>query len=154
MKKIGQAVHVFDPVTFTRPRQAARPSKRVRPAATGGAIVALTAVVPHYYDALDRKTAQIVQIDGSGGALTVWQYNDGKAPVAELRYSDPVALPAVAGGIPPAPVNAANVREKRFTYDANNALVETRVPNVLLGEQATCASAFTSFTQDVVTKSI
>src|SRR5262249_10642047 len=32
--------------------------------------------------------------------------------------------------------------------------VETRVPNVLLGEQAAGASAFTSFTQDVVTTSV
>ena len=151
-KKIGEAVHVFDATTSTS-TQTASPTEQKKYDARGNLIETIAANGARtldYYDALERKIAEL----GPMGALTVWQYNDGKAPTAELRYGDPVALPAVAGGVPPAPVNPANVREKRFTYDANNALVQTLVPSVVLGEQAVAASAFTNFTQDVITKSV
>jgi YD repeat-containing protein len=148
---IGEAVHVFDTATLSATGTAS-PMERKQYDARGNLIetdAANGARILTYYDALDRKVAQIDAL----GALTIWQYNEGSTPIAELQYGDPVALPAVAGGTPPVPVNAANVRVKYFTYDANNALVQTLIPSMLLGEQAVGASAYSTFTQDIVTKS-
>jgi YD repeat-containing protein len=152
VQTVGEAVHVFDTTTLgvtgtASPTEQKKYDDRGNLIETDAANGARTLT---YYDALDRKIAQVDAL----GALTVWQYNEGTTPIAELQYGDAVALPAAAGGTPPAPVNAANVRVKYFTYDANNALVQTVIPAMTLGEQAIGASAYASFTQDIVTKSI
>lgn len=101
-----------------------------------------------FYDAADRKIAELSPL----GQLTRWTYNDGTKPVKELRYSLPVALPATAGSLPPAPDAAdTGVREKRFSYDANNRLLTTTLPSVQYFEMAAGTNTLTPFTQDVVT---
>ena len=82
-----------------------------------------------YYDALGRRTGEV----NAAGTLTAWQF-DGAGNVTNQKiYGDPVTLPA--GPTRPAPINAANVRETQFKFDANNRQVESRIPNLVLGRQ-------------------
>jgi YD repeat-containing protein len=80
-----------------------------------------------YYDALNRKVGEV----NAGGTLSVWQYDRAGNAISQRVYADPVGLPA--GSALPAPVNAANVRETLFSYDANNRQIESRIVGLMLG---------------------
>ncbi|WP_220272938.1 LysM peptidoglycan-binding domain-containing protein [Aquitalea aquatica] len=82
-----------------------------------------------WFDALNRKVAE----RSATGTLTQWDYDDAGNAIAQRIYADPVTLPA--DGSRPLPVNVANMRETRFRYDANNRLIETRLPNQLVGSR-------------------
>ncbi|OLL30852.1 hypothetical protein BTH42_14850 [Burkholderia sp. SRS-W-2-2016] len=82
-----------------------------------------------YYDAADRKTAQITPL----GTLTLWT-NDAAGNVISTRiYADPVVAKAGQPAPPPEPVDATRVRETRYVYDADNRLTQSRVQNVATG---------------------
>jgi YD repeat-containing protein len=90
-----------------------------------------------YYDDLDRRIAQVNAV----GTLSAWTY-DGNGNVLTARvYGDAVALPAGAGGTPPAPVNASNYRETAYAYDRANRLVTTTVAALRTGQYAGSAYA-------------
>ena len=89
--------------------------------------------VTYYYDAADRKTGQV----SATGTLTLWTYDAVGNVIVTRTYADPVS--ATVGGVPPTPVNAANVRETRQTYNANNWLIASRVVNVVTGQVNTFA---------------
>ncbi|MDR6411297.1 LysM peptidoglycan-binding domain-containing protein [Paraburkholderia terricola] len=80
-----------------------------------------------YYDAANRKTGEV----SPSGTLTLWTYDAAGNVVSSRVHADPVN--ATAGSQPPAPVDAANVRETRHVYDGNNRLTESRVMNVATG---------------------
>lgn len=95
----------------------------------------------YYFDALNRQVAQIDPV----GQLTTWQYNGGSKAVGERAYTVAVALPAVAGGVPPTPVilGAYAMREKLYAYDANGRLLSTTIPNVTIGQGKTVGGLLT-----------
>ncbi len=80
-----------------------------------------------YYDALQRKIGQV----DAAGVLSTWAYDAAGNVLVQKVYGDPIVLPAPSSL--PAPVNAANVRETRFTYDANNRQTQTLLVGVLTG---------------------
>ncbi|MDO9005753.1 MAG: LysM peptidoglycan-binding domain-containing protein [Aquabacterium sp.] len=83
-----------------------------------------------YWDALNRKVADI----SPTGTLSTYSYDKAGNLVSQKVYGDVLAeLPAVAGSTLPLPVNASNVRETTFTYDANNRKLSTTVKNVTVG---------------------
>lgn len=82
-----------------------------------------------YYDGQNRKIAELSAV----GTLTTWQYDGAGNAVLRRVYGDPVALPALAGGTPPAPVNAANARETAYGFDRNNRLISTSVAAAVAG---------------------
>ncbi|WP_322966413.1 DUF6531 domain-containing protein [Sphingomonas fuzhouensis] len=82
-----------------------------------------------YYDGQDRKIAELSAV----GTLTTWHYDGAGNAVLRRVYGDPVALPTAAGGTPPAPANAGNVRETAYAYDRNNRLVSTSVAAAVAG---------------------
>lgn len=83
----------------------------------------------YYYDAAGNKTAEINPL----GQLTAYIHDKNGNLQSVTVYGDAVALPAIAGGTPPAPVNAANKREIDYEYDKNNHLLNTIVHNVDVG---------------------
>ena len=89
-----------------------------------------------YYDALNRKIGEV----SAAGILSVWEYDRAGNAVDERIYGDPLSLPA--GASLPAPVNPANVRETRFTYDANNRQTVSQMIGLLLGRYDTGSSQF------------
>ncbi len=81
----------------------------------------------HYYDAADHKTAQV----SPTGTLFTWEYDvNGNAIVSRI-YGDPVKV--ASNGALPVPINSANVRETRNTYDAQNRLLSSTIMNVSTG---------------------
>jgi YD repeat-containing protein len=80
-----------------------------------------------YYDALSRKVGEV----SATGTLSTWQYDSVGNAVVQRVYGDAVALPA--GSSLPAPVNASNVRQTQFTYDASNREIESRRTGLVLG---------------------
>ncbi|MBC8731577.1 LysM peptidoglycan-binding domain-containing protein [Paraburkholderia sp. UCT2] len=80
-----------------------------------------------YYDVAGRKTAQV----SPTGTLTLWACDAVGNVIATKVYADPVV--AQPGSQPPAPADAANVRETRYVYDADNRLTQSRVQNVATG---------------------
>jgi len=83
-----------------------------------------------YYDAADRKIAELDPV----GRLTKYT-NDANGNVKAIDvYGDSVALPAIAGGTPPAPVDSNNVRHTEYAYDKNDRLIATTNHSVFVGE--------------------
>ncbi len=83
--------------------------------------------VTTYFDAADRKTGQV----SAGGTLTLWT-NDAVGNVVVTRiYADLVGR--TSGAQAPSPVNPANVRETRNTFNANNSLIVSRIVDVTTG---------------------
>ncbi len=78
-----------------------------------------------YYDVLGRKVGEV----NAAGTLTIWQFDAVGNAIAQRVYGDPVT----PGATLPSPVNAANVRETLFAYDANNRQVEQRITGLVLG---------------------
>ncbi|KWO45612.1 hypothetical protein WT97_10815 [Burkholderia sp. MSMB1459WGS] len=85
------------------------------------------AVTTWYYDAAGRKTGQV----SPSGTLTLWEYDPAGNATRTRIFGDPVK--ATQGSQPPAPVDAASVRETRMVYDADGRLVQSRVMNVATG---------------------
>jgi large repetitive protein len=99
-----------------------------------------------YYDADDRKIAEVSAL----GTLSTWTYNFGSDEVKAARiYGDAVALPANAGGTPPAPINTANYRETQFAYDKLQRLTDTLILAVDVGSRAN--GVYSESTQNVTT---
>jgi len=98
-----------------------------------------------YYDDNDRRVAQISAL----GTLSTWTYDDNGNALTATVYGDVVALPANAGGTPPAPVNAANNHQTAYSYDKDNRLIGTRVVGMTVGERAN--GVYGKGTQDIVT---
>ncbi|PVM82315.1 RHS repeat protein, partial [Caulobacter radicis] len=84
-----------------------------------------------YYDLQNRKIAQLDPV----GALTTWTYDASGNVASQTAYGDLVALPATAGGAPPAPVDAANRRLTTFAYDDNDRLVARTVHGAVVGRE-------------------
>jgi YD repeat-containing protein len=82
-----------------------------------------------YYDKLDRRTLSI----GPVGLLTAWDYDANGNAVGERVYGDLVVVPVVPWAAPPDPVDLANFRETRFSYDKANRLETTRGPVLTTG---------------------
>ncbi|WP_143328117.1 RHS repeat protein, partial [Caballeronia pedi] len=80
-----------------------------------------------YYDAANQRAGEVNAL----GGLTLWTFDAAGNIVSTRIYADPVT--PTSGSQPPAPVNAANVRETRVTYDADNHMIESRVMNVANG---------------------
>uniref|UniRef100_UPI00131E28D4 hypothetical protein n=1 Tax=Burkholderia metallica TaxID=488729 RepID=UPI00131E28D4 len=80
-----------------------------------------------YYDAAGRKTGQVSPL----GTLTLWEYDAAGNAIRTRIFGDPVK--ATQGSQPPAPVDAANVRETRMVYDADGRQIQSRVMNVAVG---------------------
>ncbi|MBB5407663.1 YD repeat-containing protein [Paraburkholderia sp. HC6.4b] len=80
-----------------------------------------------YYDVAGRKTAQV----SPTGTLTLWACDAVGNVIATKVYADPIV--AQPGSQPPVPADAANVRETRYVYDADNRLIQSRVQNVATG---------------------
>jgi YD repeat-containing protein len=97
----------------------------------------------YYYDVLDRKIAQVEPT----AQLITWTYNTGTKPISETSYGWYIAMPATAGGAAPLPLNAGVYRLQIFTYDANNRLLSTTTPQVLVGEQT--GSGFVTQVKDL-----
>jgi YD repeat-containing protein len=69
-----------------------------------------------YYDANNRKTHEIRQIDATTGSVSYWEYNAAGQATVFKQYETPRTLPSTAGGnAPSAP--SGNIREMRYTYD-------------------------------------
>ncbi|KVG05594.1 hypothetical protein WJ24_26845 [Burkholderia vietnamiensis] len=84
-------------------------------------------VTSWYYDTAGRKTGQV----SPSGTLLLWEY-DAAGNVTRTRvFGDPVT--PTQGSQPPAPVDAANVRETRSVYDADGRQIQSRVMNVATG---------------------
>ena len=82
-----------------------------------------------YYDALDRKIAEVNAL----GALTSFTYDALGNKLSDRVYGDFVALPGTPGGSPPNPVNGSNYRETDYFYDELSRLTFTGIDNVLAG---------------------
>ena len=86
-----------------------------------------------YYDALNRKVAEITPtgaVGGSQGALTTWAY-DGNGNVMRTRaYATLVWTDGAAGA---APIPGGDYRETTFTYDQANRLQTTKIANIRVG---------------------
>ncbi|HEY0148093.1 MAG TPA: LysM peptidoglycan-binding domain-containing protein [Allosphingosinicella sp.] len=81
-----------------------------------------------YYDKLNRKVAELSPV----GALSTFQY-DANGNVEILRvYGTAVALPAAAGGNPPA-APAGEYRETRNAYDSLNRVISSTVAGAVTG---------------------
>ncbi|HEX8527284.1 LysM peptidoglycan-binding domain-containing protein, partial [Allosphingosinicella sp.] len=97
-----------------------------------------------YWDDSNRKVAEL----NAAGTLTRFTYDANGNVLTQRVYGDPVALPALAGGTPPAPVDANNYRETEFSYDKNDRLRLTIVRGLRVGEGASYSTSIA----DVVTE--
>ena len=99
-----------------------------------------------FYDHLNRKTGQVDAL----GTLSTWDH-DGNGNVDNSRiYQTPVALPA--HGARTAPGGGASAyRETLYTYDANNRLTHTTIPQLITGEFGT---TYARTTADVTTENV
>jgi YD repeat-containing protein len=79
-----------------------------------------------YYDALDRKTAEINAI----GTLTTYTYNAAGDRISQRIYADAITLPATVGLVAPPPRDATKYRETIFTYDGLHRLKTTTIQSV------------------------
>lgn len=91
-----------------------------------------------YYDALGRKIGEV----SPTGTLSRSDYDKAGNLVSQRVYGDAVSLPA--GTTVPNPVNAANVRETQFSYDANNREIEARMVGLVLGRYDEAAGQYVS----------
>ncbi|ALN89264.1 hypothetical protein [Lysobacter gummosus] len=87
----------------------------------------------YYYDANNRQVGQV----DSNGLLTLNEFDAAGNLIRTRAFENPVALP-VGWALPSAPINPATgkpdqVRETRFSYDANGRRIGSRVMNVLYG---------------------
>nr|WP_246623864.1 hypothetical protein [Sphingomonas colocasiae] len=82
-----------------------------------------------YYDDLNRKIAEIRQLNGTQGAYTSYTYDNNGNISSTKVYETMVTLPSSAGGTPPT-VPSGVFRETAFTYDnADRMLTSTIVSN-------------------------
>ncbi|WP_375397984.1 hypothetical protein, partial [uncultured Sphingomonas sp.] len=81
-----------------------------------------------YYDALDRKIAQVDAV----GTLTHYAYDPAGNLTRMTVWGTPVALPATPGGTPPAAPGGES-RVTDYAYDALDRLTSTGVENVRTG---------------------
>jgi YD repeat-containing protein len=84
--------------------------------------------VLRYYDDLNRKTVEINPV----GAYSTWTYDATGNVVATRTYATMIALPANAGGTPPA-APGGGYRETTFGYDNLDRLTTSTVANVTYG---------------------
>jgi YD repeat-containing protein len=89
---------------------------------------ALGARTLFYYDKKNRKTAEI----GALGTYTAYTYDKNGNILTERIYGTAVALPATAGGSPPA-APGGEYREKSYTYDKLDRVKTASVANVRSG---------------------
>jgi YD repeat-containing protein len=154
IQKTGEAYMAYDPITnsdaYANPveyrfydkrgnlieiRIAQLPVIGVRPAVEQRTL--------YYYDLTDRKIAEI----DPAGWCTTYKYNSGSKPISEQSYA--VTIPAQPVGQPPAAAAGAQVREKQYSYDANNRLVRTTIPNVLIADQPAVGATANIYTTNV-----
>ncbi|MEA3065251.1 MAG: hypothetical protein QOJ27_1703, partial [Sphingomonadales bacterium] len=81
-----------------------------------------------YYDRLNRKIADI----GATGTLSTWVYDRNGNVVSNRMYGTPIALPATAGGPPPA-APGGEYRETSYTYDRLNRLKTSSMAGLRIG---------------------
>jgi len=74
-----------------------------------------------YYDAANHMIAQV----GPTGSLTTWARDANGNATVMSAYGTVVALPALAGGTPPAAINPSLRRDTHYSYDKNNRLQST-----------------------------
>jgi YD repeat-containing protein len=99
-----------------------------------------------FYDHLNRKTGQVDAL----GTLSTWDH-DGNGNVDNSRiYETPVALPAHGARTAPGG-GASDYRETLYTYDGNNRLTHTTVPQLITGEYGT---TYARTTADVITENV
>ncbi|MCD4498302.1 LysM peptidoglycan-binding domain-containing protein [Chromobacterium vaccinii] len=145
--QIGDSVPVFvDGVAGS-----ASPTQRRQYDAAGNLIVAIDAggnATRTWFDAQGRKCAE----RNPAGTLTLWDYDAAGNMVRQRVYADPVAISA--DGAQPAPVDAARVRETRYGYDADNRLIETRIPNQWVGVRNATTGNYELSRGDLVTRKL
>jgi YD repeat-containing protein len=85
-----------------------------------------------YYDALNRKIAQINAI----GTLTDYTYDTDGNMTKVMVYATPVTLPTTPGGTPPS--GSGDARETDYAYDLGNRLkTTTTVASLRTGDLST-----------------
>ena len=110
-------------------------------------------VVPTTTSSYDARGNLVAQTDANGNR-TAWYYDAlnaqgrrGQRPARHAAASGSTTAPATPSASVstpirsacrpapalPAPVNAANVRETLFSYDANNRQIESRIVGLMLG---------------------
>ncbi|MGF6647339.1 LysM peptidoglycan-binding domain-containing protein [Paraburkholderia sp. GAS82] len=99
-----------------------------------------------YYDPADHKSAEV----SAAGTLSMWAYDGAGNLMVQRVYGDMVS--ATFGSTPPSAAVVTNVRETRYAYDANNRLVETRIPGVNTGRQNPTTGAWEYDLRDLVTR--
>lgn len=129
--KSGDAVTITNASTFATTTNQT-PTETIAYDARGNVIQTIKsdgAKTFFYYDALDRKIAEVDAL----GSYTVWTYDHRNNAVTTKVYGDVVTLPGTPGGTPPTPVNSSNYRQTTATYDLNNRLLTTSIAGLRVG---------------------
>lgn len=147
--KAGTAVTVTSQVNFST--SSATPTETITYDKRGNVIQTVQADGAKrlfFYDALDRKVAEV---DALGG-LQKWTYDKADNATSVRAWDTPVAVPSPPGGT--APAGTGTYRETLYVYDKANRLTSTSVANVQTGRYngsaytATVATVTTSYVYD------
>ncbi|MBV9695015.1 MAG: RHS repeat protein [Alphaproteobacteria bacterium] len=108
----------------------------------------INAVTQTYYDALNRKVAQVDAL----GDYTQWSYDANSNMLTATSYATAFGTMPAAGGAAPSPLSPSQSRQISYGYDAINRLTSTTVANLLTGSYN--GTSYTTATTNVTTTNV
>ncbi|RZL02988.1 MAG: hypothetical protein EOP36_06545, partial [Rubrivivax sp.] len=102
-----------------------------------------------YYDVINRKVAEV----SPTGTLSIFTYNSGSDLVTVRVFGDVLDVASLtAGGYTPSPIDAANVRQTQYTYDAAHRQLTSTVKAIQVGDVNPTTGNYEVKVQDLLTQ--